>query len=308
MTARMLSFRTPPMLATLHDEPFHRAGWIYEEKYDGIRILAFKKGKRVRLMTRNAIDRGPRFERVVAAVAALPAPALVLDGEIVAVDASGVSRFQLLQRGGEPRFVVFDCLFASGADLRPRPLSDRRRMLQGVLRRGPALRMARRLARNGIEAYAVARGRGLEGIIAKNARSSYVSARSRDWLKIKIRQEDEFVIGGYTSPSGTREHLGALLLGAYDAKRRFVYVGRVGTGFTGAVLQDLARRLRPWVRARAPFADPPHAAGVTWVAPRLVAQIAFHEWTRDGRLRQPAYLGLRSDKAARDVRVPEARS
>jgi ATP-dependent DNA ligase len=169
------------------------------------------------------------------------------------------------------------------------------------------LAIARRLARNGLEAYAVARRRGLEGLVAKEAGSAYVSARSRAWLKVKIRQEDEFVIGGYTSPAGSREHLGALLLGAYDAERQFVYVGRVGTGFTRPVLADMARRLRPWVRHRTPFVNPPRAAGVTWVAPHWVAQIAFHEWTQDGKLRQPAFLGLRTDKPARAVQLAKGR-
>jgi len=227
----------------------------------------------------------------------------LVDGEIVAVDPDGVSRFQLLQRGGKAQFVLFDCLYLAGRDLRMQPLRERRAVLATTFRPTSILRLARRLAADGLRAYEVARDRGLEGLVAKNSVSTYEPVRSREWLKVKLRNEDEFVIGGYTEPAGAREHLGALLLGAYDASGRLRYVGKVGTGFTREVLADLAKRLRRLARTAPPFTDPPRVQGVVWVAPQLVAQIAFHEWTRDQRLRQPAYLGLREDKTPRAVRL-----
>ena len=298
------------MLATLVDAPFHRDGWVYEEKYDGFRFLAYKEGRRVVLLTRNMKDRTGEFSAIAAAVAALPAPTLVLDGEIVVFDDRGISRFQLLQRrmvgeaAAAPVFVVFDCLYARGRDLRGRPLTDRRAVLEREVReRGPVMR-SRRLAADGFEAFAAARGRGLEGLIAKDGAAAYAAGtRSPSWRKVKVRAEEEFVIGGFTAPEGSRAHLGALLVGAWngDALR---YAGKVGTGFTARTLDDLIRRLRPLVRDTSPFADAPRERGVSWVEPRLVAQLGFTERTGDGKLRHPTFLGLREDKASRQVRWP----
>ena len=190
-----------PMLATLVDGPFHREGWVYEEKYDGIRILAFKEGRRVQLITRNLKDRTEDFPEVAEAVAALAAPTLVLDGEVVLFDAEHVSRFQLLQRrelgdrAPRPIYAVFDCLYARGHDLRSQPLSARRTVLEAEVREGPALLVARRLAADGRAAFAEAERLGLEGIVAKNEAAPYVAdTRSRDGLKVKVRAEEEFVI------------------------------------------------------------------------------------------------------------------
>jgi DNA ligase D-like protein (predicted ligase) len=292
------------MLATLVDAPFHEPGWVYEEKYDGIRILAEKAGARVRLVTRNLIDRVADFPHVAAAVAKLPAPTLLLDGEVVVFDAKGVSRFQLLQ-GGSPDavYVVFDCLFARGHDLRKRPLAERREVLEAELGTARApLRLSRRLAGDGLAAYETARGKGWEGIVAKREASLYLpGVRSPAWRKVKVRAEEAFVVGGWTAPEGSRAHFGALLIGAFDGPR-LRYAGKVGTGFTGATLADLAARFRPLARATPPFVDPPRERGVTWLEPRLVAQIGFMERTGDGRLRHPTFLGLRDDKPATDVR------
>jgi DNA ligase D-like protein (predicted ligase) len=298
------------MLATLVDAPFHRPGWVYEEKYDGFRFLAYKEGRRVTLLTRNMKDRTDEFAEVAAAIAALPAPTLVLDGEVVIFDAHGVSRFQLLQRRGErvgpSIFVVFDCLYARGRDLRDRPLAERREVLEREMRPGGALMLASRLAGDGFKAFEAARRRGLEGLIAKDASSVYAAgARSPRWRKVKVRAEEEFVIGGFTAPEGSRAHFGALLVGAWDGGR-LRYAGKVGTGFTGKILEDLMRRFRTLVRATSPFVDAPRERGVTWLEPALVAQLGFTERTGDGRLRHPTYLGLRDDKAATDVRwIPE---
>jgi bifunctional non-homologous end joining protein LigD len=293
-----------PMLATLVDEPFHLPGWVYEEKYDGIRILASKNGARVQLVTRNLIDRTADFPAIAAAIPRLPAPTLLLDGEIVLFDAGGVSRFQLFgaDTRRKPVYVVFDILFARGRDLRQRPLAERRAILETEVRPGGPLRLARRLAADGFKAFERARERGLEGIVAKDAASPYETGkRSMAWRKVKLRAEEEFVIGGYTAPSGARSHLGAILVGAFDGER-LRYAGKVGTGFTAKTLAELAQRFRSLVRPTPPFADPPRERGVTWLEPRLVAQIGFMERTGDGRLRHPVFLGLRDDKAAAEVR------
>jgi DNA ligase D-like protein (predicted ligase) len=293
------------MLATLVDAPFTAPGWVFEEKYDGVRIVAVKDRRRVQLVTRNGKDRTSSYPEVARAVAALPAPTLVLDGEVVAFDAAGVSRFQLLQRPGPdvtPVYVVFDCLFARGRDLLRLPLAERRRVLETVVREGPALRLARRLPGDGREAYREAERRGLEGIVGKDPRSPYrPGVRSPEWRKVKIRAEEELVVGGYTAPRGGRAHLGALLVGAWD-DGRLRYAGKVGTGFTSATLAALARRFAPLVRSRSPFADRVRERGVTWLEPRTVVQLAFTERTADGRLRHPVFLGLRDDKDPREVR------
>ncbi|HEY4229116.1 MAG TPA: non-homologous end-joining DNA ligase [Thermoanaerobaculia bacterium] len=299
-----IPFRVRPMLATLVDEPFDRPGWVYEEKYDGYRILAYKEGARVTLFSRNAKDRTATFPDIARDVARLRARTVLLDGEVVAFDAKLVSRFQLLQRGDAPHvFAVFDCLYLDGADLRRRPLSERRASLEEGIAGGTRLLLSRRLANDGLAAYRVARRKGFEGIVAKDAQSVYEERRSGRWLKVKVHQEDEFVIGGMTPPKGSRAHFGALLLGAHDGGK-LRYVGKVGTGFSAKRLAALARKLRPLVRSTPAFVDPPREKGAQWLAPRLVAQIAYQEWTADRKLRQPVFLGLRDDKKPGDVRMP----
>jgi bifunctional non-homologous end joining protein LigD len=294
------------MLATLVDEPFDRPGWVYEEKYDGFRILAYKEGSAIHLLSRNGLDRTATFPEIAEAIGRLRDRTLLLDGEAVAFDRHRVSRFQLLQRGSARHvFAVFDCLYRNGRDLRREPLAVRRAELEKAVRDAPpALLLSRRLAANGLSAYRIARRRGLEGIVAKDATSPYEERRGFKWLKVKVHQEEELVVGGFTAPRGAREHLGALLLGAYRGPNLH-FVGKVGTGFSGATLQSLASKLRPLIRARSPFVDPPREKDATWLAPKLVAQIAFQEWTADQKLRQPVFLGLRDDKSPREVRLPE---
>jgi DNA ligase D-like protein (predicted ligase) len=292
------------MLATLVDAPVDRPGWIAEEKYDGIRLIATREGGTVSLVTRNDIDRTADFPGIAAAIAELPAPTLVLDGEVVVFDDAQVSRFGLLQRRGgtrEPVYVAFDCLYARGQDLRRRPLGERRACLEREVRPDGALAIARRLPGTGREAYEAARRLGLEGIILKDDASLYEEGtRSRAWLKVKLRNEEEFVLGGYTAPAGARAHFGALLVGAW-AGDRLRYAGKVGTGFTERTLAELMRRFRPLVRPTSPFADHVRERDATWLEPVLVAQLAFTERTRDGKLRHPTFLGLREDKPAREV-------
>jgi bifunctional non-homologous end joining protein LigD len=300
-----IPFRVRPMLATLVAEAFDKPGWVFEEKYDGDRILAYKEGNRVRLLSRNGTDRTDRFPGIAAAIASLPPPRLLLDGEVVVFDKKGVSRFQLLQqRHGDPVYAVFDCLFHDGKDLRREPLSLRRAVMEGCIGSGGTLIPSERLADSGLAAFRKAQSRGYEGMVAKDSESPYVEARSMKWLKVKVHQEDEFVICGYTKPAGSRRYFGALLLGAYD-KGQLRYVGKVGTGFDQAALASLYRRLEPLVRSLPALADAPPEKGVSFVAPMLVAQISFQEWTRDRKLRQPVYLGLRDDKTAADVLLPE---
>ena len=295
-----------PMLATLFPEPFDRPGWVYEEKYDGQRAIAYVEARRVRLLSRGLKDMTDAYPEIVSALRRLEGAPLALDGEIVAFDARGVSRFQLLQRHGtaesvRPVFAVFDCLVHRGTSLLRRPLSERRSALAAVLRDAPdVLRLARRLPRDGLAAYRTAKERDWEGIIAKDESSPYEPGqRSRDWLKVKLRKESEFVIGGFTPPSGARTHFGALLVGLYDGPR-LRFTGKVGAGFSAATLADLAARMRRLRTAVSPFEPAPRFRDVTWVKPELVAQIAFAEWTSDGKLRQPTFLGLRDDKSPRE--------
>ena len=290
------------MLATLVPKPFDKPGWVYEEKYDGIRILAYKKEEgRVRLLSRNEKDRTESFPRIAAAIRLLQPITLLLDGEVVVFDKKEVSRFQLLQQDqGEPEYAVFDCLFHEGKDLRASPLSLRRDVMERSIGSSKMLVPSHRLATNGLEAFRIAKRRGYEGLVAKDLSAPYVEARSTKWLKVKVHQEDEFVIAGYTEPAGARRHFGALLLGAYD-QGKLHYVGKVGTGFDQKTLAALYRKFQPFVRSRPALVDPPREKGVIFLAPRLIAQIAFQEWTADKKLRQPVFLGLRDDKRPQDV-------
>ncbi len=289
------------MLATLSKQLVTGPEWIYEEKYDGIRAVAYRDDERVRLLSRTGQDLTAGFPAIVDALRGLPDPDFVLDGELVVFDPSGVSRFQLLQRRGidtrtRTVYVIFDCLRSQGRDLLRRPLEERReRLLELVPKRVGPIMPSRRLPRDGEKALANAREKEWEGIIAKIASSPYEPGiRSRAWVKVKVRGESEFVIGGYTPPQGSRAELGALLVGLYD-RGRLRYTGKVGTGYTREMLRDLGAKLKLLRTDKSPF-DPPPIRDAVWVRPRLVAQIAYAEWTADGKLRQPAFLGLRSDK------------
>jgi bifunctional non-homologous end joining protein LigD len=294
------------MLATLSPDIVVGPEWVFEEKYDGIRALAGRERDTVRVWSRMLQDLTGGFPHVVEALAALPGGDLVVDGELVALDAKGVSRFQLLQRrgtaGASPtRYAVFDLLILQGESLMKRPLAERRAALERlVARAGGPLLISRRMVRDGRAAYREAKRLRWEGIIAKDESSPYEAGRrSRFWRKVKVRKESEFVIGGYTAPRGGRQHLGALLVGLYQGSD-LRYVGKVGTGFTEETLAMLARRLERLRTSSSPF-DPPPIRDATWVRPKLVAQLAYAEWTADGKLRQPAFLGLRGDKAPSEV-------
>jgi bifunctional non-homologous end joining protein LigD len=292
------------MLATLIQRPFHKAGWVYEEKYDGFRILAYKEGTRVSLLSRNGKDRTQTYANIAAAVAKLADRTLLLDGEVVAFDKREVSRFQLLQEGNVPPLcAVFDCLYQNGRDLRAEPLSERRSPLEEAIKGSKLLFPSHRLDQNGLPAFQIAKAKGYEGMAAKELASPYIQGRSRKWLKCKVHQEDEFVIAGYTRPAGSRTHFGALLLGAYQ-RGQLRYVGKVGTAFTHAPLASLFQEFQPLVRTQPALVDHAPERGVTYLAPKLVAQIAYEELTADQKLRQPVFLGLRDDKSPDECFLP----
>jgi bifunctional non-homologous end joining protein LigD len=292
-----------PMKAVLTDERFSDPDWIYERKLDGIRCLAFKSGGDVQLRSRNDLSLNGRFPEIAAALADDPVTDVVLDGEVVAFDGPQTSFARLQQRGERPTpvfYYVFDILRFGGEDVTAEPLRERKALLRRSLAFTGPIRLTAHRNRDGEAFYAEACRKGWEGLIAKRADAPYTHGRSRDWLKFKCSAEQELVIGGYTAPRGSRTDLGALLLGYY-ADGALRYAGKVGTGFTQATLRDLAARLTPLRRDTSPFADPIRDRTATWVEPQLVAQVGFSEWTRDGRLRHPRFLGLRDDKAAGDV-------
>src|SRR5215469_15736811 len=299
-----IPFRVTPMLATLVRKPFNKLGWIYEEKYDGYRILAYKEGDRVTLVSRNGNDRTATYPRVARAVQKLLPGTLLLDGEVVAFDRKEISRFQLLQEGSvNTSYAVFDCLYNSGRDLRQQPLETRRAAAEAAIDQVGGLMLSRRLPSNGLEAFQVAQRKGYEGVVAKELSSPYIEGRSSKWLKVKVHQEEEMVIGGFTKPEGARQHFGALLLGAYE-NGKLRYMGKVGTGFNDDMLGSLYRKFKPLIASKPAFVDPPREGGVTYIKPKLVAQISFQEWTADRKLRQPVFLGLRDDKRPEEVQLP----
>ena len=303
-TSDRIPFRVQPMLPTLVKSAFNKPGWDYEEKYDGFRLLAYKEGSKISLLSRNGIDRTQTYRTIAADIAKLPDRTLVLDGEVVAFDKHHVSRFQLLQEGKiPPVYAVFDCLYRNGRDLRAQPLTVRRGAMEEAIGGSQLLFPSHLMNSNGLIAFKEAKARGYEGIVAKDESSPYIEGRTRRWLKFKVHQEDEFVIAGYTSPGGSRAYFGALLLGAYHHGKLY-YVGKVGTGFDRGKLAALYEKFRPLVRECPALVDPPSGKGVTYLAPQLVAQIAYEEMTADHKLRQPVYMGLRDDKNAKEVTFP----
>lgn len=304
-----------PQLATLARERFSDPGWLFERKLDGERCLAFRAGGRVQLATRNRNRITGAFPEVTGALEArLPADC-VLDGEIVAFD-HGQTRFERLQgrlgvarpgpelrRAIPVRYYLFDILHLDGHDLRARPLGERKQTLRRMMAFGGPLRFTPHRRREGETYWRRACRHGWEGVIAKRASAPYRSGRSRDWLKFKCENAQEFVIGGYTDPQGSRPGLGALLLGYHDLRGGLVYAGKVGTGFDQRTLRRLRSALAPLEQDRPAFGrgDLPRSRGVHWVRPRLVGQVAFTEWTRGGQLRHPRFQGLRDDKDPAEV-------
>jgi bifunctional non-homologous end joining protein LigD len=297
--------RAAVMKAVLTTQRFSDPEWIYERKLDGIRCLAIRAGQEVRLLSRNDLSLNGRYPEVAQALEGEPGQRFAVDGEIVAFDGARTSFARLAQRGRRPVavfFYVFDVLWLDGCDVRALPLRARKRLLRDALTFSGPVRLTPRRNRDGEKLFEEACRKGWEGLIAKRADSRYSAARSRDWLKFKCERGQEFVVGGFTAPRGSRTDFGALLVGYFDHDG-LRYAGKVGTGFDHATLRDLGEQLRARRRSESPFAGAAgiRERGVTWVEPELVAEIGFTEWTTAGRLRHPRFLGLRDDKPAAEV-------
>jgi bifunctional non-homologous end joining protein LigD len=294
---------TTPMLATVAEAAFDDPAWLFEFKWDGYRALAYiAEDAAVKLLSRTGKDllaTFPECAELGARFASLPA---IVDGEICALDANGKSSFQALQEHERAAtFVAFDLLYADGRDLRDEPLEERKARLEALIVPGPGVMYSKHVIGEGKKLFAFAREHGLEGIMAKVRTSTYRSVRSREWLKIKAIRRQEFVIGGWTEPRGSRKDFGALLLGVYG-KGGLLYAGHVGTGFDAKLLKMIGAQLREIARTTSPFVEQPKTnEKAHFVQPKLVAEVSFNEWTRDGVLRQPVFVGLRLDKDARDV-------
>jgi bifunctional non-homologous end joining protein LigD len=305
-----------PMLATLEEEVPKGGGWLFEVKWDGYRAVAYVRGGEAKLVSRNGNDLTERFANVAKEVAkAVKTPDCVLDGEVCALDELGRPSFSAMQQAkpGTPIvYEAFDVLEVEGEPLGALPLVERRRRLEGLLdRRNRTVRLSEAFE-DGDALYEAAKQQGLEGIMAKRADSPYaVGRRTREWLKIKTSGRQEFVVAGYTKGQGRRaSSFGSLVLGVRNG-RELEYVGNVGTGFDEKTIAELLAKLRPLERKESPFRVVPKMpkvkkSDVLWVEPKLVCEVRFTEWTHDGRLRAPVYLGLREDKAPEDVRREEA--
>ena len=301
------------MLATLTDQREFGDDWLLERKFDGERCVATKRDGEVRLESRTGKDLTGTYPEITAAISAIRTKQLVLDGEVVAFDGEQTSFSRLQQRLGVRRpskeliksfpvvYCVFDLLEAGGEDLTDQPLEQRRARLEKAVRERAALQVSEAWRGDSERRYQSACRSGWEGLIAKRAAAPYLRGRSKDWLKLKCVWEQELVIGGYTDPAGSRTDFGALLVG-YNEDGALRYAGKVGTGYNAKTLRELGARLRKLETGESPFVDArPIPRGTHWTKPELVAQIGFAEWTGDGRLRQPRFLGLRDDKRPEEV-------
>jgi bifunctional non-homologous end joining protein LigD len=303
------------MLATLTDRRFSDPAWIFERKFDGIRCLSFRHGSVVRLMSRNRERLDSTYPEIADEVAAQAENDFVIDGEVVAYEGSRTS-FELLQQRsgitdphrarGSPvrvRYYVFDIVYLDGQDTRFAPLRARKRLLRSAITfRGP-LKFTTHRNEEGERFFEQACTSGWEGLVAKRADSTYASRRSPDWLKFKCAHGQEFVVGGFTEPRGSRIGFGALLVGYYDDDGSLRYAGKVGTGFNDAVLRQLSETMDKLKVKTSPFSrNRGFERGTHFVRPELVVQVGFAEWTREGLLRQPRFQGVRQDKSAREVK------
>jgi bifunctional non-homologous end joining protein LigD len=312
--------RISPQLATLADEAPVGDEWVHELKYDGYRILCRVKNKSAMLVTRNGHDWTTTLQGIAEA-AALSVKNAWLDGEVVALMPDGSISFQALQNAFDARsetnlvYYVFDLLYLDGYDLRQVGLLERKRALEAISLSDASelIRYSDHIPGRGEVVFAEACRRGMEGIVSKRTEAVYLAGRNRNWMKVKCGRRQEFVIGGFTDPSGSRVAFGALLLGVYDEQGQFHFAGRTGTGFSERSLKELHKRLIQLEQPSSPFVNPPRAVdmrGVHWVKPRLVAEVSFAEWTHEVLLRQAAFQGLRRDKAPKSVikEGPETRA
>ena len=316
-----------PMLATPVAKAFDDSDWLFEIKWDGYRAIAFIEDGRVRLVSRNQNDLTAQFLELGRLPQFVSAQRAILDGEIVALDEEGRPSFSLMQqrtgfqpgkrrlarREGVPViYDAFDLLYLDGLDLRRVTLEQRKQLLKDRIKVGEVIQFSDHYAEKGLDLFKAAKQRGLEGIVAKKRTSTYEERRSRDWLKIKITQRQECVIGGYTDPEGSREYFGALVLGLYDRQERLIHVGQVGTGFDEKMLKEIFGRLQPLKTKQNPFyGEIGGLRKVQLVHPELVAEIKFAEWTHESaeggmKLRAPVFMGLRFDKSAEECRLEEA--
>jgi bifunctional non-homologous end joining protein LigD len=301
-----------PMKAKLTDRPFNDPGWVFERKLDGIRAIVQRDAGGVTLTSRTGKSLTPAYPELVEALVDEPATEFVADGEIVAFAGSrtsferlqgrmGIHDPQLARMTGIPVYLyLFDLLEFEGHDLTGLPLRKRKAALRRAFAFHGPVRYTPHRNERGEELFGEACAKGWEGLIAKRADSPYVHGRSGAWLKLKCSFEQELVIGGFTPPQGSRTHFGALLVG-YHEDGELRYAGKVGTGFSERTLAELGAKLEALEIAKPPFARDGLPRLARWVEPQLVAQVAFGEWTRDGKLRHPRYLGLREDKPAAEV-------
>ncbi|MGD9690430.1 MAG: DNA ligase D [Phycisphaerales bacterium] len=298
--------RLKPQLATPADRPPEGLDWLHEVKFDGYRLLLFRGPEGVIARTRSGLDWSSRIPEIVSEVRDRVPVEAVLDGEAVVLDARGVSDFQALQNAFHSRrskaivFMAFDLPWCDGHDLSGCPLEQRRSLLKALIgaRQEGRVRLSESIEGNGPVAFARSREHGLEGIVSKRRDSSYSQARSPSWVKVKCFNQQEFIVGGFSEPEGSRAEFGALLLGCYDAQGRFRFAGKVGTGFSTETLRKLGTLVRALARTQSPFHDSPSGAdarGVTWLEPTLVAQVQFREWTAGGTIRHASFRGLRED-------------
>jgi bifunctional non-homologous end joining protein LigD len=296
-----------PQLATLVTETPRSGDWVYEVKHDGYRMLARFLGGDVALFTRSGREWTDKLPHLAQALRETKLKDTWLDGEIVVLGPQGRSNFQRLQnafdagRDSEVVYYVFDAPYLGGQDLRALPLMERKKRLAKALKAGPQVRLSEHLEGEASEVLEQACKLGLEGLIGKQADSVYMSGRSKSWIKLKCRQRQDFVIGGYTAPGGSRTGFGALLVGYYDEREKLTFAGKVGTGFDEELLSSLTRRLAALKRGDSPFVNPPKERGISWVKPQLVAEVAYTERTEEGILRQASFMGLRQDLPAKAV-------
>ncbi len=304
-----------PQLASLVDKPPAGDQWLHEIKFDGYRLLCFVKNGKVSLITRGQQNWTHKFPTIAAAVEKLNLPDTIMDGEVVALDEKGQSNFQLLQnhlRDDDPDAIVyyiFDLIYYDHENLARASLLDRKKQLQKILptKKNSLLQFSDHVIGSGEQIFKKSCELQLEGIVSKNIDSGYHQKRTRDWLKVKCLNRQEFVIGGYTQPNGARQHFGSLLIGVYDDSGDLVYSGHVGTGFSDSTLKTLAGLLKKNKTDKMPFhTKPPAIKNVTWVKPTLVAEVEFTEWTRDGILRHPSFKGIRKDKSPRAIKKETA--
>ncbi|GAC1513753.1 MAG: hypothetical protein NVS1B11_27020 [Terriglobales bacterium] len=309
-----------PMLALSTETPFDGDDWLFEIKWDGYRAVSFIENGKVRFVSRNQNDLTAQYRELQILPKSVKAKTAILDGEVVAPDDQGRSSFSLMQQRTGVRahgrrtaanseisvvYYVFDVLYIDGYDLRRVPLEQRKEVLAQIIWFGDLIRYSDHYPGKGIALFNAAKQKGLEGIVAKRRNSYYDERRSREWLKIKITQTVDCVIGGYTDPEGSRQYFGAIVLGLYNKKGQLVHIGQAGTGFNQAILKQISQVVEELETNESPFFGPVDARNVHWVRPERVAEIKFSEWTHETseggvKLRAPVFMGLREDKDPRE--------